>query len=115
MIDREGCIYCGTDRDITVDHVPPKLLLAQPYPANLITVPACFQCNQSFQKDDEYLRTMLCIDVRAQGNTVAQSNLPAVLRSLQRANARAFAEYLTRPSSRQSHSRARRVSNGAGF
>lgn len=96
MNELKRCIYCGTDNDLTVDHVPPKLLLARPYPPNLITVPACRACNQSFQKDDEYTRTMLCIDVRASKNTVAQSNLPVVLRSLQRPNARAFAEYLTK-------------------
>jgi hypothetical protein len=66
----------------------------RPYPENLITVPACFECNQSFQKDDEYVRTVLSIDVRASKNTAAQSNLPAVLRSLQRPNARGFVEYL---------------------
>src|SRR5438105_6810660 len=90
----ERCIYCGADKELTVDHVPPKLLLTRPYPENLITVPACFPCNQSFQKDDEYMRTMLSIDVRASKNTAAQSNLPAVLRSLQRPDARSFGEYL---------------------
>ena len=90
------CVYCGTENDLTVDHVPPKLLLARPYPPNLLTVPACMTCNQSFQKDDEYTRTMLSIDVRAAKNPTAQSNLPAVLRSLQRPDARGFAEYLTR-------------------
>jgi len=93
-MSRERCVYCGADKDLTVDHVPPKLLLTHPYPENLITVPACFPCNQSFQKDDEYMRTLLCIDVRASRNTAAQSNLPAVLRSLQRPNARGFVEYL---------------------
>src|SRR2546427_8377223 len=92
----EKCIYCGTDKDLTVDHVPPKLLLMRPYPPNLITVPACETCNKSFQKDDEYTRTMLAVDVRASKNTAAQSNLPAVLRSLQRPNARGFAEYLAK-------------------
>jgi hypothetical protein len=89
------CVYCGSENDLTVDHVPPKLLLARPYPPNLLTVPACMTCNQSFQKDDEYTRTMLSIDVRAAKNPTAQSNLPAVLRSLQRPDARGFAEYLT--------------------
>jgi hypothetical protein len=92
----ERCVYCGTDQNLTVDHVPPKLLLMQPYPTNLITVPACQPCNQSFQKDDEYTRTMLSIDVRASKNAAAQSNLPKVLRSLQKPNARGFAEYLMR-------------------
>jgi hypothetical protein len=79
--------------------VPPKLLLMRPYPQTLITVPACRVCNQSFQKDDEYTRTMLAIDVRASKNTAAQSNLPAVLRSLQRPNAKGFVEYLARQAS----------------
>lgn len=94
MNEPKRCVYCGTDEDLTVDHVPPKLLLARPYPPNLLTVTACRTCNQSFQKDDEYTRTMLCIDVRAAKNSAAQSNLPAVLRSLQRPDARSFAEYL---------------------
>jgi hypothetical protein len=90
IMSREKCGYCGTDKSVTVDHVPPKLLLMRPYPPNLITVPACFPCNQSFQKDDEYLRAMLCIDVRASRNMAAQSNLPAALRSLQKPEARAL-------------------------
>lgn len=89
-----NCVYCGTDKDLTVDHVPPKLLLMRPYPSDLITVPACGACNQSFQKDDEYLRTMLCVDVRNSKNTVAQFNLQAVMRSLQRPQAQAFAAHL---------------------
>lgn len=91
---RDCCVYCGKITDLTDDHVPPKLLLSRPYPKNLITVHACFTCNQSFQKDDEYMRTMLCVGVRAAKNAAAQSNLPAVLRSLQRPNARGFVEYL---------------------
>jgi hypothetical protein len=94
--NREKCVYCGTDKNLTLDHVPPKLLLPQTYAGNLITVPACFPCNQSFQKDDEYMRTMLCIDVPASKNAAAQSHLRAVLRSLQRPDARGFAEYLAK-------------------
>jgi hypothetical protein len=93
------CVYCGSAKNITVDHVPPKLLLMRPYPPNIITVPACRTCNQSFQKDDEYARVVLTIDVRASRNTAAQSNLPAVLRSLQRPDARGFLEYLMKQSS----------------
>jgi hypothetical protein len=66
----------------------------KPYPKNLITVPACLKCNQSFQKDDVYMRTMLSLDVRASGNPDARSNLPAVLRSLQKPDAKGFVEYL---------------------
>jgi hypothetical protein len=96
MNQPKRCIYCGAEGDLTLDHVPPKLLLARPYPPNLVTVPACLTCNRSFQKDEEYTRAMLCIDVRAAKNSTAQSNLPAVLRSLQRPDARGFAEYLAK-------------------
>lgn len=92
---RSRCIYCGTSLNLTVDHVPPKLFLMRPYPSNLITVLACRVCNQSFQKDDEYLRLMLCVDLRNSKNTAAQFNLPAAMRSLQRPNTQAFAAYLS--------------------
>jgi hypothetical protein len=32
------CTYCGLEKALTRDHVPPKLLLAKPYPQNLLTV-----------------------------------------------------------------------------
>jgi hypothetical protein len=89
------CIYCGASENLTFDHVPPKLLLAAPYPPNLITVPACYGCNQSFQKDDEYTRTIAGLDLRASRNPDAQAKLPSILRSLQRPTAKAFAEYLS--------------------
>jgi hypothetical protein len=88
------CIYCGAVENLTLDHVPPKLLLAPPFPANLITVPACYTCNQSFQRNDEYTRTLAGLDLRASNNPDAQSKLPAILRSLQRPTAKAFAEYV---------------------
>ncbi|PWU12000.1 MAG: hypothetical protein C5B51_01605 [Terriglobia bacterium] len=98
--NRKGtCAYCGRQKKLTVDHVPAKLFLERPFPPNLLTVPACFGCNQSFIADDEYTRTVLATDIRATWNYAAQSNLPAILRSLQRPNARGFAEYI----SQQSH------------
>jgi hypothetical protein len=88
------CIYCGAVNDLTLDHVPPKLFFATPYPENLITVPACHSCNQSFQKDDEYTRTIASLDLRASKNPTAQSKLPVISRALRRPTAKGFAEYL---------------------
>lgn len=53
------CVYCGQKASLTSDHIPPKNLFPKPRPSNLITVPACHNCNQSASKDDEYLRLML--------------------------------------------------------
>src|SRR5438128_12075787 len=55
MRNKRGiCVYCGREKKLTMDHVPPKLLFASPYPPNLPTVPYCRDCNASFQKDDDY-------------------------------------------------------------
>jgi hypothetical protein len=94
------CAYCWQEKKLTVDHVPPKLFLEQPFPPNLLTVPACADCNSSFKADDEYTRTILALDIRANWNNAAQFNLPAIVRSLQRRNAQGFANYLSRQSRR---------------
>ena len=100
---RRLCAYCGKAKKLTADHVPPKLFLEQPFPANLMTVPACGDCNQGFKADDEYTRTVLAVDIRANWNHAAQFNLPAILRSLQRPDARGFAEMARTVSSMPDH------------
>jgi hypothetical protein len=42
--------------ETTDDHIPPKNIFPSPRPADLITVPACRQCNRGFSKEDEYFR-----------------------------------------------------------
>lgn len=58
-----GCIYCGGSAD-TRDHVPSKCLLDRPYPSNLYVVGCCYNCNQSFSKDEQYfvclIESVLC-------------------------------------------------------
>jgi hypothetical protein len=49
-----GCAYCGSRPD-TRDHVPSKVLLDEPYPAELPAVGACGSCNQDFSLDEQYL------------------------------------------------------------
>lgn len=58
------CVYCGAKDDLTRDHVPPRNLFIKPYPPNLVTVPACKNCNESYSLDDEYFR----IAVTAEAN-----------------------------------------------
>lgn len=48
------CCYCGEWAD-TVDHVPSKVLLDEPYPENLPVVPCCKKCNREFSLDEEYV------------------------------------------------------------
>ena len=54
-----GCIYCDVGGDETRDHVPSRVLLDPPFPANLPVVSACFACNNSFAPDEEYLTCLI--------------------------------------------------------
>ncbi len=77
------CVYCGRHRKLTSDHVPPRNLFPAPRPTNLITVPACTDCNTSAKLDDEYFRLMVSMREDVHGEADVQAVLPAVLRSLQ--------------------------------
>src|SRR5260221_14492806 len=50
---------CGATQDLTRDHVPPANLFPPPRPGDLITVPCCKNCNQSYSLDDEAMRVWL--------------------------------------------------------
>jgi hypothetical protein len=67
------CIYCGITTKLTKDHVIPKGLFVRPYPSNLITVPACSDCNEAKSKNDDFLRDFLICDAFASNSPIAQS------------------------------------------
>jgi hypothetical protein len=52
------CVYCGGPPE-TDDHLPSKILLDDPLPANLHTVSACLACNSGYSYDEEYLACLL--------------------------------------------------------
>lgn len=54
----KGCIYCGKAAD-TKEHVPSKAFLGEPFPLNLPTIPACFECNNSYSNDEKYVACIL--------------------------------------------------------
>lgn len=50
------CTLCGIRIASTKEHVPPKAIFPKPRPSNLITVPACFECNNlSSQLDESFM------------------------------------------------------------
>lgn len=53
-----GCVYCGKPAD-TREHIPSKVFLDDPFPENLATIPACFECNNSFSDDEKYAACFL--------------------------------------------------------
>jgi len=56
----ERCVYCGEQAN-TRDHVVPSSFFPKPKPDDLITVPSCYDCNNSYSDDEEYLRNILSI------------------------------------------------------
>lgn len=57
---RKRCVYCSNIAD-TKDHAPPRCLLRPPLPANLITLPACLQCNNGFSFDENVVRAFVSL------------------------------------------------------
>jgi hypothetical protein len=66
------CVFCGEKPASTMDHVPPDCLFPEPKPSNLITVPACKNCNLGSSKDDEYFRAIITV---ADGNNEIAAQL----------------------------------------
>ena len=87
----KSCIYCGSGEDMTVDHIPPKALFPEPRPSNMLTVPCCKKCNESFSKDDEYFRTILVSHASVSSDPNVQAVNEKLLRSMSRPEAAAMA------------------------
>jgi len=83
----KACIYCQSRKDMTMDHIPPKALFPEPRPSNMITVPCCKQCNESFSKDDEYFRTIMVSSATVYDDPNVQAVNTKLLRSMARPEA----------------------------
>ena len=59
MFDQITCAICGKKPATTDDHIPPKSFFPKPRPSDLITVPACLECNKSTEKLDEEFRVFI--------------------------------------------------------
>lgn len=56
----DGCMFCDSPIGyLTRDHVPSRVLLDRPFPANLPVVDACETCNNGFSLDEEYLACLI--------------------------------------------------------
>ncbi len=55
---KDDCYICGIAGASTRDHVFPKGLFPPPLPLDMLTAPACDECQQRLQPDEEYFRTL---------------------------------------------------------
>jgi hypothetical protein len=67
------CAICGVRLATTRDHVPPKAILVRPFPKNLITVPACVECNNGSAPMDSDFRVYLAAGRRRQWRVSEQT------------------------------------------
>jgi hypothetical protein len=81
----QPCVYCGQLAACTRDHVVPKALFPGPLPVEMMTVPACYACNQRKADLDTYLRDFLTADLSSYWNPTARTILEGkVRRSVQK-------------------------------
>lgn len=53
------CYICGSADGTTKDHVFPQCLFARPLPQDMLTAPACGDCQQLLQPDEEIFRNFV--------------------------------------------------------
>ena len=83
-LKQELCVYCGHPAT-TRDHIPPESLFTPPLPGNLVTVPACDDCNGGASRDDEVFRNELAFMAGSFGESVkATARLQPTLRGIRR-------------------------------
>jgi len=85
------CVYCQKRVATSRDHIPPKNLFPKPRPSNLITVPACDECNLETSMDDEYFRMVTVMRDDAHNHPDAKKGWKKAYRSLQRSIKRGHA------------------------
>jgi len=83
-----GCIYCGKPAT-TREHVPSKAFLYEPFPENLPTMPACFDCNNGYSNDEKYvacfldvLKNRIYYDYACQESTAQRLEKDSALKNL---------------------------------
>lgn len=52
------CVFCGERAD-TREHIFAKCFFDHPYPKDLLTMPSCRKCNNSFSSDEQYLMYLI--------------------------------------------------------
>lgn len=66
ITDGRPYVICSRHKAIDSDHVPPKNIFLRPRPNNLVTVPACQNCNNNTSQIDEEFRAYLSLRVGIQ-------------------------------------------------
>ena len=63
------CVYCLLNEADTEDHVVPEGFFENAPDGGYIKVPACYQCNNSFSRDEEYFLVAVLAEATEQSST----------------------------------------------
>jgi hypothetical protein len=88
------CVYCGEQRALTRDHVPPRCLFSKPRPHNLVTVDCCVDCNRELARHDEYFRIAITMGIDREKFPNENSDSVRAINSLARPASQGFARLL---------------------
>ncbi|WP_440995544.1 HNH endonuclease [Arhodomonas sp. SL1] len=80
----EICAICAEHEATTRDHVPPKSIFPRPRPGNLITVPACAECNNGASDLDDLFKVYLSMQAAANSEIAARLFREKTVRTLKR-------------------------------
>lgn len=99
MTDGDICYFCGKPAT-TDEHIPPQCIFfgnvnGEPNRKNLITVPSCEEHNLGKQKDDEYLRFVLIMNIASSGIN-GNLNIDKFIRATKR-TPHVFSSFLNNP------------------
>lgn len=56
--NKKLCAYCGVNVATEREHVFARSMFPKDKRQNLVIVPTCSECNDNYQKDEEYFRLM---------------------------------------------------------
>lgn len=74
------CYICGEIKDLTDDHVPPESLFPKPIPQdyNLITLPACLNCNAKWgEAEQKFVQDLSVVGASKDSHSVFSQNTRA--------------------------------------
>ncbi|WP_144076868.1 HNH endonuclease [Salinicola socius] len=78
------CAICGERDGVTRDHVPPKAIFPKPRPENLVTVPACLECNNGASDDDDLFKVFLSMQAASNSEIARRLFQEKTARTLER-------------------------------
>lgn len=86
MTKEKRCYNCGKllgKKEETKEHIPARTLFEgydEKYKVNRITVPACFECNNSYSPTDKEFRNMIGIIAKQkENNTITKTSVKSIL------------------------------------